>query len=87
MDDGETPEEIKLSNAFRRFGAFNVLGRPMSALEIQRIGTAENVVNICRERGASENKAEWATENPEAAEVFNYAMKLALDMGLVKDPD
>lgn len=65
----------------------NVLGRPMSALEIQRIEIAESIVSICRDRDRVGMKAEWETSNPKAAANFKYAAKLALDMGLVKDPD
>ena len=69
----------------RRFGAVSVLNRPMSALEIQRIGTAEDVVNICVERGSAMNAATWATENPGNFAYFNYALGLAMDRGLIKD--
>ncbi len=87
MGEGEMPEEIILSNAVSRYGANGVFGRPLSALEIERMGTANGIVSICHDRNASLNHATWATENPEAAKVFDYAMKLALDMGLIKDPN
>jgi len=86
MSDGRMPEEIELSNSFKRFGAFTVLGRPMSALEIKRISLAERVVNTCVERGGDLNAAVWMQSNPEKAEFFNWAMMQALDMGLIKEP-
>ena len=83
MDDGKMPEELYLLFEIKRYGAVNVLGRPMSALEIKRIGIVENIVNICNERGIEENKADWMNQNPDKANLFNYAMGLAIDMGLI----
>lgn len=83
MSDGKIPEELDLLFEIKRYGAVNVLGRPMSALEIKRIGVAENIVNICRERGREENKANWMDENPDKAKFFNYALSLAKREGLI----
>ena len=77
------PEEIRLANAIEKYGAFSVFGRSMSALEIQRIGIAENIVNICVIRGKAVNAAVWETDHPEHAKLFKRAMKLAMDMGLI----
>ena len=84
MSDGEIPEEIILANAIKRYGVNGVLGRPMSALEIKRIGLAENMVNICYARGEALNAGEWEKENPDAGALFRAAGRLAADMGLIK---
>ena len=78
------PEEIILANAIKRFGASNVLNRKMSALEIKRIGVAENVVNICYERGEAINAGQWEKDNQAAGQLFRYAGQLAADMGLIR---
>ena len=83
MGEGAEPEELYLIRQIRRYDAANVLGRPMSALEIKRIGIAENIANICVERGQALNAAIWMTDNPDKASVFNYAMKKAIEMGLI----
>ena len=77
------PEELYLLFEIKRYGAVNVLGRPMSALEIRRIGIAEDIVNICYERGSEPNKADWMNQNPDKAKLFNYALGLALEMELI----
>ncbi len=55
----------------------------MSALELRRIGIAENVINICRDRNAALNAVTWEKENPDAAASYKYAMQLAMDEGLI----
>ena len=65
------------------FGANGVLGRPISALELKRIGFAEKIVNICRDRNAALNAVTWEKENPVAAIDYKDAMKLAMDEGLI----
>ncbi len=85
MGDGEIPEEIVLAKAINRYGVYGVFGRPMSALDINRIGIAENIIRICAARGNAAMHAEWEGSNPEAAAVFKYAMGLAIDKGLIDD--
>ena len=85
MGEGEMPEELYLLFEIKRYGAVNVLGRPMSALEIKRIGIAENIVNICNERSNEQNKADWMNQNPGKANTFNHALGLAINMGLIDD--
>ena len=86
MCDGEIPEEIRLANAVDRYGAYGVYGRPMSALDIQRIEMAENYIGVCRAWKAADNKADWELSNPGVGAAFKYALGLAMDMGLVKEP-
>lgn len=71
---GPMPRELVYLSYYDRFGAANVLGRPLSYGEIQRIVTAEGIVSAYRERKASESWAVWAQKNKQRARLLEQAM-------------
>ena len=80
--EGETPPaEIRLLNQIDRFGALEVLGRPLSAREIIHMRTADNIVRYYQSRAAAKNWATWAKENDEGSRILNYCM------GLINESD
>jgi hypothetical protein len=58
-----------------RFGAQAVFGRAPGAGELRRMIAAERVVSAFWARAHAESWAEWAMENPQAAELLNIAAK------------
>ena len=68
------PRELVYLSYYDRFGVANVLGRPLSYGEIQRIVTAEGIVSAYRERKASANWAVWAQKNKQRARLLEQAM-------------
>ena len=78
-NSGPIPQELRLLNAIDRFGASEVLGRPLGAGEIRRMRLAENVVAAYRSRQNSTNWATWAKENPDMNHLLITAMELLND--------
>lgn len=63
--------ELTLLSYIDRFGVEPVIGRPhLSYGEIQRMLTAENVVDAFRSMKKATNWASWATEFPEKAKLL-----------------
>ena len=75
------PEELELLAFIDRFGALAVMGRTLSAGEMRRMMTAENVVKWAAERAKAENWAAWAKEHPHKAALLAEAMREGKDYG------
>lgn len=71
------PRELYMLEYIDRFGATNVLGRPLGYGEIQRMVIAENIVRAYNARKASDNWAVWAQKNREANRLLEQAMRAA----------
>ncbi len=74
---GVIPQEIRLARCLDRFGAQAVMGRTLSANEVNRIMAAEAVMAAYRNRAKAENWAAWAVEYPNDAELLSKAAELA----------
>ena len=74
---GVIPAELKLARCIDRFGAQAVIGRTLSAREVNRIMAAEAVIAAYRNRAKAENWAAWAGEHPNDAELLSIAAELA----------
>lgn len=74
---GVIPKEIRLARCLDRFGAQAVMGRTLSANEVNRIMAAEAVIAAYRNRAKAENWAAWAGEYPNDAELLSKAAELA----------
>ena len=57
-----------------RFGAASVLGRPMSAGEIQRMLVAEKITLAFRARAQAADWVTWAKEHKEDSDLLAIAM-------------
>jgi len=57
-----------------RFGAASVLGRPMSAGEIQRMMLVERIVTAFRARAQASDWVEWSKSNREDSDLLALAM-------------
>jgi hypothetical protein len=69
--------EIETLNQVDRFGLEAVLGRKKFYYgEYRRLIIAENVANAFEARARSKNWAEWANQNPAAAELLARAEQL-----------
>ena len=67
-DPPPKPFELTLIGYIDRFGVEAVMGRPvLSAGELRRMYTVENIYNAYNARKASEDWAKWAAENPARA--------------------
>jgi len=74
--DGHS-RELTALRLIERFGVKAVLGRDtLSAGEIARMITAENIYKAKQANDKSENWAEWARNNPHAAKLLAETMKL-----------
>ncbi len=82
---GPMPDELKLAQRIDRWGAYGVLGGPMSVNEIARIEVAEKIVSIYRNRENSESWATWAMANEPQNALLLFAMKCAIDLGLIEN--
>ena len=82
---GPMPDELKLAQRIDRWGAYGVLGGPMSVNEIARIETVESIINIYRSREKSESWATWAMTNEPQNGILLLAMKYAIDLGLIEN--
>lgn len=81
---GEISNEIIVSRLIDRFGVYAVMGRPyLGALEINRILSAEKVIQVYHEKEAWSSWAEWAKANPDDAAYLARAIKVAEEEGLV----
>lgn len=70
------PDELLLLQYIDRFGVMAVLGRPvLSAGEIRRMITAENIVSAYRDRKTSKNWGAWAQEHPGASRLLGEIEK------------
>ena len=79
-DGGPLSNELKLLLQIDRFGSQAVFGNePIPANILNRLYMAEALVMSYKARGASNNWAEWAKENPELSTILNRATKEALD--------
>jgi len=68
------PKDLILLGYIDRFGAQNVLGRPLSGWEVRRMMLSERVLRAYNDRQRSNKWAEWAEANPEDAQLLNEAM-------------
>jgi len=73
---GVIPQEIRLARYIDRFGAQAVIGRTLSANEVNRIMAAEEVMAAYQSRAKSDNWAAWAGEHPHYAELLSRAARL-----------
>ena len=83
--DGPMPQETRLANLIRRFGAESIYGRPLGANEIRRMEMSESVIDIYQERELSGDWGAWAESNPEKSKFLNWALKCAVELGMIDD--
>ena len=79
------PDELKLVQRIDRWGAYGVLGGPLSVNEIAGIEAAEKIVNIYQSREKSESWATWSETYPPQSALLLFAMKCAIDLGLIEN--
>lgn len=68
--------ELEMYNLIKEFGAQNVLGRVLYAREMMRMYKALTVKHAYQARYKSENWAEWANKNKDAAELLAHVETL-----------
>lgn len=67
-----------MESAIKRFGVKAVTGRDvLSAGEIIRMNTCQNIIAAFQMREKSENWAQWVKDNPELAATLHEAERLA----------
>lgn len=77
-DGASTPAEVVMESAIKRFGVMAVTGRAvLSAGEIIRMNTCQNIIVAFQARERSENWAQWVKDNPELAATLHEAERLA----------
>lgn len=77
-EDASTPAEIVLENAIKRFGVLAVTGRAtLSAGEIIRMNTCENIITAYEMRAKSTSWPQWVKDNPGLAAVLHDAERVA----------
>ncbi len=74
---GAIPAELKLARCIDRFGAQAVIGRTLSAREVNRIMAAEAVIASYQSRAKAADWAAWANTHPGEAELLSRAAELA----------
>ena len=74
---GVIPQEIRLARCLDRFGAQAVMGRTLSANEVNRIMAAEAVIASYQSRAKAADWAAWANAHPGEAELLSRAAELA----------
>lgn len=82
---GPVPNELKLARRIDRWGAYGVLGGPMSVNEIAQIEVVEKIINIYQSRENSESWATWAMINEPQNALLLFAMECAIDLGLIEN--
>lgn len=82
---GPKPAILKLVQRIERWGAYGVLGGPMSVNEITQIEVVEKIINIYQSRENSESWATWAMINEPQNALLLFAMKCAIDLGLIEN--
>jgi len=60
-----------------RFGAQSLYGRTLGLGEARRILFAESIVEAHRARARSGDWAEWASANPQHAQLLNWANRIS----------
>jgi len=71
---GPTPKILEAAYAVRQYGAAAVFGRVLTIEEMRKMILAERIVEAYQARAKSDNWAEWASQNQDAANLLNAAM-------------
>jgi len=75
-DGGPQPEELRNLWLIERFGVQAILNRPyLGSKELKSMLLAERVYNAYKDREKSTEWATWALDNPEDAELLEFARK------------